>query len=44
MSIGRVQLVAAIPYYRIEGPSTVIPGNVLGLPLLDSRSRWRETA
>lgn len=34
MSIGRVKLVAAIPHYRIEGPSTVIPGNVLGLPLL----------
>ena len=34
MSIGRVQLVAAIPYYRIEGPADVIPGNVLGVPIL----------
>lgn len=33
-TIGRVQLVAAIPYYWIEGPADVIPGNVLGLPLL----------
>ncbi|GGD85168.1 hypothetical protein [Croceicoccus mobilis] len=34
MTIGRVQMIAAIPYHRIEGPSDVIPGNVLGLPLL----------
>lgn len=34
MSIGCVQLVAAIPYYRIEGPADVIPGNVLGVPIL----------
>ncbi len=34
MSIGRVRLIAAIPFYRIEGPADVIPGNVLGLPFL----------
>jgi hypothetical protein len=34
MSIGRVRLVAAIPFYRIEGPADVIPGNVLGMPFL----------
>lgn len=34
VSTGRLQLIATLPYRRVEGPSNVFPGGVLGLPIL----------
>ncbi|RVQ67181.1 hypothetical protein EKN06_09760 [Croceicoccus ponticola] len=34
VATGRLQLVATLPYRRVEGPSNVVPGGVLGLPIL----------
>jgi len=34
LSTGPLQLVATLPYRRVEGPANIIPGGVLGLPIL----------
>ncbi|MBB3991689.1 hypothetical protein [Croceicoccus naphthovorans] len=34
LSTGDLQLIATLPYRRVEGPSSVVPGGVLGLPIL----------
>lgn len=34
LSTGPLQLVATLPYRRVEGPSNVVPGGILGLPIL----------
>ncbi len=34
LSTGPLQLVATLPYRRVEGPSNVVPGGMLGLPIL----------
>lgn len=34
VTAGRLQLGAALPYRRVKGPSNVVPGGVLGLPIL----------
>lgn len=34
ISTGQLQLVATLPYRRVEGPANIVPGGVLGLPIL----------
>lgn len=34
VSTGHLQLVATLPYRRVEGPANVVPGGLLGLPIL----------
>lgn len=34
VSTGNLQLIAAMSYRRVEGPANVVPGGVLGLPIL----------
>ncbi|WP_127613151.1 hypothetical protein [Croceicoccus ponticola] len=34
VTTGDLQLIATLPYRRVEGPANVVPGGVLGLPIL----------
>lgn len=35
MTTGHLQLVAILPYRRVEAPANVVPGGPLGLPIID---------